>query len=89
MSRTVAENAAETITESAQQASRVTGAITDAIEDGLGMVSHVAKHGSDAAEEFLNDTTGRLQRHLALTVATTFAFGVVTGALIGWTMKRR
>jgi len=89
MSQTVMENAAETVTESAQQASRVTGAITDAIENGVGMVSHVAKHGSDAAEEFLNDTTGRLQRRLALTVAATFTFGVATGALIGWTMKRK
>jgi len=88
MSQTVIETAAETITESAQQASRVTGAITGAIEDGVGMVRRVAKHGGDAAEEFLNDTTGRLQRHLALTVATTFAVGVATGALIGWTMKR-
>lgn len=89
MSQTVMENAADTINESAQQASRVTGAITGAIEDGVGMVRQVAKHGCDAAEEFVNDTTGRLQRHLALTVATTFAFGVATGTLIGWTMKRR
>lgn len=89
MSQTVMKNPAETITESAQQASRVTGAITDAIENGAGMVSRVAKHGSDAAEEFLNDTTGRLQRRLALTVAATFTFGVATGALIGWTMKRK
>jgi hypothetical protein len=89
VSQTVAERAAETITDSAQQASRATGAITDAIEDGVGVVKHAARQSCDAAEEFLNDTASRLHRHLALTVAATFAVGAATGALIGWTMKRR
>lgn len=89
MSQTVTGNAAETINESVHQAYRVTGAITDAIEDGVGMVRHAAKQGCDAAEDFLNDTTGRLQRHLALTVATTFAVGLVAGTLIGWTIRQR
>jgi hypothetical protein len=55
----------------------------------VGVVRHAAKHGCDAAEEFLNDTTSRLQRHLALTVAATLAVGVAAGTLIGWTMRRR
>jgi hypothetical protein len=37
----------------------------------------------------LNETSHRLQRHLALTVATTFALGATAGALLGWFMKRR
>jgi len=53
-----------------------------------GVVRRAAKRGGDAAEEFLDDTTQRLQRHLVLTVATTFAVGVTAGALIGWMMKR-
>jgi hypothetical protein len=53
------------------------------------MVRNAAKQGGDAAEEFLNHTTQRLQRHLALTVATTFALGLTAGAVIGWIMKRR
>ena len=89
MSQTVMERTAEVISESAHQASRATGAITDAIEDGVGEVRHAAKQGCDAAEEFLDDTSRRLQRHLALTVTTTFALGVAAGALIGWVMKRR
>jgi hypothetical protein len=48
-----------------------------------------AKQGGDAAEEFLNDTTERLQRHSVLTMAMMFATGVAAGSLIGWTMKRR
>ena len=89
MSRTVAERTAEHIQESAHQASRATSAVADAIEDGVGVVRRAAKQGGDAAEEFLNDTTQRIQRHPVLTVATTFAIGVPAGALIGWMMKRR
>ena len=89
MSQTVIERTAEAICESAHQASRATGAITDAIEDGVGVVRHAAKQGCDAAEEFLDDTTRRLQRHLALTVTTTFVVGVAAGAIIGWMLKRR
>ena len=89
MSQTVVERTAEHIAESAHQASRATSAIADAIEDGVGVVRRAAKQGGDAAEEFLDDTTQRLQRHLVLTVATTFAVGVTAGALIGWMAKRR
>jgi F0F1-type ATP synthase assembly protein I len=89
MSQTVAERTAEHIGESVRQASRATSAIADAIEDGIGVVRRVAKQGGDGAEEFLADTTQRLQRHLVLTVATTFVVGVTAGALIGWMTKRR
>lgn len=89
MAQTVVERTAEQIGKSARQASRATSAIADAFEDGLGVVKRAAKQSGDAAEELLDDTTERLQRHLLLTVATTFAVGVTTGALIGWMMKRR
>ena len=89
MSQTVVERTAEQIGKSARQASRATSAISDAIEDGVGVVRRAAKQSGDAAEEFLDDTTQRLQRHLVLTVATTFAVGVTAGALIGWMAKRR
>jgi hypothetical protein len=89
MSQTVVERTAEHIAESAHQASRATSAVADAIRDGVGVVRRAAKQGGDAAEEFLDDTTQRLQRHLVLTVATTFAVGFTAGAWIGWMMKRR
>ncbi len=89
MSQTVIERTADNIAESAHQASRATGAIADAIGGGMGIVKHAAKQGCDAGEEFLNETTHRLHRHLALTVATTFAVGATAGAFIGWFMKRR
>jgi ElaB/YqjD/DUF883 family membrane-anchored ribosome-binding protein len=89
MSQTVAERTAEHIGESVRQASRATSVIADAIDDGVGVVRRAAKQGGDAAEEFLNDTTQRIQRHPVLTVATSFAIGVTAGTLIGWMMKRK
>jgi len=89
MSQTVVERTADNIAESAHQASRATCAIADAVEDGVGAVRHAAKQSCDASEQFLNETTHRLHRHLALTLAVTFAVGATAGALIGWIMRRR
>ncbi|MGA2356961.1 MAG: hypothetical protein ABSG02_20900 [Terriglobales bacterium] len=47
-----------------------------------------AKQGGDAAEEILNDTGERLQRHLVLTIAATLVIGVTAGTLVGWMSKR-
>jgi ElaB/YqjD/DUF883 family membrane-anchored ribosome-binding protein len=89
MSETVLDRTAEHIAESARQASRATSAVADAIEDGVGVVRRAAKQSGDAAEEFLNDTTLRIQRHPVLMVATTFAVGFTAGALLGWVIKQR
>jgi hypothetical protein len=89
MSQTLVERTAERVAESTRQASRASNAIGDAIEDGVGVARRAAKHGGEAAEEFLNDTTERMQRHFVLTVATTFAVGVASGTLLGWMMRRR
>ncbi|HLW89403.1 MAG TPA: hypothetical protein VKR57_12990 [Terriglobales bacterium] len=89
MSPTVLDRTAEHIAESAHHASRATSAVADAIEDGVGVARRAAKQSGDAAEEFLNDTTQRIQRHPVLAVATTFAAGFTAGALIAWLIKRR
>ena len=89
MSQTVVEKTVAHITESAHQASRATTAVADAIENGVGVVRRAAKQGGDAAEEFLDDTTQRVQRHPVLTVAATFVVGFGAGALVGWMIKRK
>jgi hypothetical protein len=89
MAQSVLERTTEHIAESARKASRATSAIADVIEDGVGVARRVAKQGGDAAEEFLDDTTKRLQRHPIETVVATFTAGVAAGILIGWMVKRR
>ena len=89
MSQTVMERTAEHVADSAHQASRATNAVADAIGNGVGAVRRAAKQSGDAAEEFLNDTTQRIQRQPVLAVATTFAAGLTAGVIIGWMIKRR
>ena len=83
------ERADEHIAESARKALRTTSAVADAIEDGGSAAKRVAKQDCDAAKEFLDDTTKRLQRHPTETVVASLAVGVVVGIVIGWSMKRR
>jgi ElaB/YqjD/DUF883 family membrane-anchored ribosome-binding protein len=89
MPQSVLEQTGEHIAESARTASRATSAVADAFEAGVEAARRAAKQGGDAAEEFLDDTTKRLQRHPIETVVTTFAIGIAAGILIGWMVKRR
>jgi ElaB/YqjD/DUF883 family membrane-anchored ribosome-binding protein len=87
MSQTVST---EPIGESAHQAPSARDAVAGAVtKDGVGVVRGAAKQGGDAAEEFLNDTSQRIQRHPVLSLGVTFAVGFTAGALIGWMIKRR
>ncbi|MGA2416536.1 MAG: hypothetical protein ABSF59_18935 [Candidatus Sulfotelmatobacter sp.] len=89
MSQSVVETTVDQIAEAAQQASRASDAIADAIDDGVRVAKRAAKQGGDAAEELLNDTAERLQRHPLLTMVSVFAVGVGAGALLGWMIRRR
>jgi ElaB/YqjD/DUF883 family membrane-anchored ribosome-binding protein len=89
MSQTIVERTAAHVAESAHHVSRTSRAVADAIDDGVDVMRRAVKQSGDAAEEFLNDTTGRIQRQPVLTVATTLAVGLTVGALLGWLMGRR
>ncbi len=89
MSQTVVEKTVDYISESAHEAARKTSAMADAIEDGASVVKRAAKQGSDAAEEFIDDTTRLIQRNVLATMGATLMVGLVSGAMIGWMMKRR
>ncbi len=89
MPQSVLEQAGEHIAESTRKVSRATSAIADAFEAGVEAARRAAKQSGDAAEEFLDDTTKRLQRHFIETVVTTFAIGIAAGIFIGWMAKRR
>ena len=88
MSQAVVDRAADSIAEPDQRAARATGAIADAPEDGVRAVRHAPRQSYDVGEELSNEISHRLQRHLALTVAATFAIGVTAAALLGWMIKR-
>jgi ElaB/YqjD/DUF883 family membrane-anchored ribosome-binding protein len=83
------EQAGEKAVEAAQNVSRVASSVKDALEDSFEAARRVARQSSFAAEEFLDDTKRRVKRHPIETVAATLAVGMVAGALIGWTLKRR
>jgi ElaB/YqjD/DUF883 family membrane-anchored ribosome-binding protein len=89
MPQTVLDQTGEHIAESARKASRVTSVVADAIEDGVEAARRVVKQGGDAAEEFFDDATKRLQRYPVETVITSLAVGMTVGIMIGWMMKRR
>jgi len=89
MTDTVIGRAGEHIAESARTASRLTSAMADVVEEGLGAAKRVAKQAGDAAEELLDDTTKRLQRHPVETVAGSVVLGLCLGIVVGWLIGRK
>jgi len=89
MAQSVSERTGEQIAETARKASHAASAVADAFGDGVGTARRVAKQGGDAAEELLDDTLKRLQRHPIETIVVTFAVGGAAGMAIGWMIKRR
>ena len=89
MTQSVLERTGDHIAETARKASRASSAVADAFDDGVAAARRVAKQSGDAAEEFMDDTTKRLQRHPVETMVVTFAMSVAVGIVIGWMIKRR
>ena len=89
MEANVLDRTSAQIAEASRKASRAATAVADALEGGMGAARRVAKQSGDAAEEFIDDTTKRLQRHPVETVVTAFAVGVGVGVLIHAVLKRR
>jgi hypothetical protein len=97
MEKSVVEWTGDRIAETARQASRSATALADALEESLGATRRIAKQGGDAAEELMDDTIKRLQRHPVETVIATFSIGIATGItigiatgiFIGWVVKRK
>ena len=63
--------------------------MADAINEGAGVVQRAVKRSGDMAEELMEDTTKRMKRHPAETMAVTFTLGIMVGCLIGWMISRR
>ena len=93
MAESMLDKTGEQVTATAHKASRAASAVADALEGGVEAARRVAKQGGDAAEELLDDTIKRLQRHPIEAIVVTFAVGVMVGVGagigIGWSMNRR
>ncbi len=79
----------ERIAEPAHRLSRATSAITEAWETSLEMAKRAGKKGSDAVEEFMDDTTQRIKRHPTETVVMAFAAGFILGGFVSWMTRRK
>ncbi len=71
------------------QMSRATGAFAEALEEGIDVAKRVGKHGSDAAEQLMDDAADRIKRHPAETVVAAFALGFMIGGFFDWITRRR
>jgi ElaB/YqjD/DUF883 family membrane-anchored ribosome-binding protein len=89
MAQSVLEQMGVQIDETARKASRAASAVADVLEDGGEAARRVAKHGSHAAAELLDDTRKRVQKHPLETVAAAFAAGIAAGAAITRMVRRR
>ena len=89
MTQSVLEQMGVQIDETARKASRAASAVADVLEDGGEAARRVAKHGSHAAAELLDDTRKRVQKHPLETVAAAFAAGIAAGAAITRMVRRR
>jgi hypothetical protein len=89
MSQTLVERAGEHIAHSVREASRVTTAVADAFADGVEVAKSAAKHGGDAAEDFVNYSTRRIQRNPVVAVAASLIAGLAVGVLAGLSMRRK
>jgi ElaB/YqjD/DUF883 family membrane-anchored ribosome-binding protein len=86
MSQTLVEKAGEQITRSVREASRVTTAVVDAVADGVGVAKRAARRSS---EDFVNDSTRRIQRNPLVAVTATLVAGLAVGTLAGLSMRRK
>ena len=89
MTESVFEKADVQVAESIHRLTRATSAMADAIDEGVGVIKRAVRRSGDVAEELMDDTTQRVKRHPAETMAVTFAFGVIVGGLIGWMVSRK
>ncbi len=72
-----------------KQARRYSELIGERFKDGVELAKKVAKTSSDAAEDFMEETTHRIKRHPTETVAGALALGLAFGTIIGLLVRRK
>ena len=89
MAQSMWKQTGEQFSDAAEKASRAASAVADALEDGVASARRSARQGSAAAADLFDETKKRVRRYPVEAVATTFAAGIVAGAMIGWLLRRR
>lgn len=89
MPQSILEKASENIADSVREASHVTAAVADAIQDGVGAAKRAAMQSSDAAKDFVNESSRCVKRNPMATVAAMLTVGFAAGILTGLACRRR
>lgn len=89
MSQTLVEKAGDHIAQSIHEASRVTSEMADAVAEGVNIAKRAARQGREATEDFVHDSSKRIQRNPLTAVAATMVAGLALGMLAGLSMRRR
>ena len=84
-----AEKLAENVRDTLHNVPRATSIMADMVEDGINIAKRVGKHGSDAVEELMDDTTNRVKRHPVESLVTAFAIGFIIGGFVDWLTRRK
>lgn len=84
-----AEKAAEHMRENIHKVPRATSVLADVFEDGIETAKRLGKHGSDAVEELMDDTSNRVKRHPVESLVTAFAIGFIIGGFVDWLTRRK
>ena len=89
MSTTVLEKTTEHLAETVEKVSRAKSQLDEALQDGYESARRAAKRGAQSAEKLLDETKERIRHRPLAAVTTTLFVGLLTGALIGWAIRRK
>ena len=79
----------EQVADTIHKLTRAASAMADAMDGSVRILKRAVRRSGDVAEELMDDTTERVKRHPAATIAATFALGVIVGGIIGWAVSRK
>jgi ElaB/YqjD/DUF883 family membrane-anchored ribosome-binding protein len=81
--------AAKAEKQAVHKVAHVTSTLANAVEDGIETAKRVGKHTSDAAEEFMEDTSQRIKRHPTESLVGAFAIGFILGGMLDCMLRRK
>lgn len=89
MTTTVLERTNEQIADTVEKATRATSKMGDVLQERYRSARLMAKRGSHAAEELVDETREQIKRRPVESVTASFFIGVLTGAVVSWMIRRK